>query len=163
MTPMRSASTSGRVARNARALRVSSTCSRQITRPRTPSLWLQPRMSKRSAANSFALATLPPLSLLLPKPCRTRKAGRRSREPRASGRCSTPVSFRPPEANVTRSSILPVQPHFLHARVVVDDVMGDEIADLRPLDEVAEAPAEDGLGHIRLEALLDLEDERQSL
>src|SRR5256885_6359064 len=115
ITPMRSGSTSGRLAMNASALFVSSTCSRQITRPRGPSLWPQPRMSKRSAAypssaNSFAVVVLPPLSLLLPNPCRTRKAGRRSRGARPSGRWSTPASFRPSDSNVTRSSM---QPSFL--------------------------------------------------
>src|SRR5882672_4164401 len=112
ITPMRSASISGRPAMNASALLVSSTCSRQITRPRVPWLSPQPRMSKRSAAypspaNIFAVVTLPPLSLLLPKPCRTRNAGRRSCDPRPSGRWSTPASFNPSDATVTRSSMPP--------------------------------------------------------
>src|SRR5882762_166193 len=72
-------------------------------------------MSNRSAAypssaNSFAVVVLPPLSLLLPNPCRTRNAGRRSRGPRPSGRWSTPASVRPSDSNVTRSSMPPSLP-----------------------------------------------------
>src|SRR5207244_11293656 len=61
----------------------------------------------RAPSTGFAVVGLPPLSLLLPNPCRTRNAGRRSRGARPSGRWSTPASFRPSDSNVTRSSMPP--------------------------------------------------------
>src|SRR5262249_21421362 len=85
--------------------------------------------------------------------------------------CSTPASLSPSDTNVTRSSMvassggagLPVQPHLLHARVIVDDVVRDQVLDVRPLHEVAEAPAQDRLGHVRLELALDLHHQVEAL
>jgi hypothetical protein len=41
--------------------------------------------------------------------------------------------------------------------------MRDEIFHVGPLHEVAEAPAQDRLGHVRLETLLDLDHQREPL
>src|SRR5262245_44520 len=46
--------------------------------------------------------------LLLPKPCSTRKAARRSPERNPAGTCTTPESFRPAEGKVTASSVIGV-------------------------------------------------------
>src|SRR5262249_58354633 len=44
--------------------------------------------------------------LLLPKPCSTRKAPRRSDGRKARGTCTTPESLRPAEGMVTASSVI---------------------------------------------------------
>ena len=46
--------------------------------------------------------------LLLPKPCSTRKAPRRSDERKARGTCTTPESLRPADGMVTAYSVIGV-------------------------------------------------------
>src|SRR5580692_125946 len=97
---MLSGSTAGCLARKSSALPVSSTCSRQMTRPNSPSLLPQPRMSKRSVTKPNSLSTRAGvmqvgLSLLEPKPCSTRNAARRSPARTPSGTLSTPCRRKP--------------------------------------------------------------------
>src|SRR5947208_17074140 len=50
----------------------------------------------------------------------------------------------------------PVQPDLLHAPVVVEGVVGDEVLDVRPLGEILVAPAEHRPRHVGLELPLNV-------
>src|SRR5215469_17842831 len=56
-----------------------------------------------------------------------------------------------------------VQPHVLHAAVVVERVVGDQALHVGPLREVFLPPGQHGAGHLRLEAALDLPHELEAL
>src|SRR6266513_2734815 len=94
-------------------------------------------MSKRSVASPRpvrrleTVTTLPP-SLLLPKPCSTRNAARRSPFLRPSGSCSTPASSRPFETNCTGSFTRASINHALarlHARSAYGHRRGADLSD----------------------------------
>src|SRR5215469_10831655 len=56
-----------------------------------------------------------------------------------------------------------VEPHVLHAAVVVERVVGDQALHVGPLREVLLPPRQHGAGHLRLEAALDLPHELEAL
>src|SRR5215467_1152708 len=56
-----------------------------------------------------------------------------------------------------------VQPHVLHAAVVVERVVGDEAFHVGPLREVLLPPGQHGARHLGLEASLDLPHELEAL
>src|SRR5690349_1380955 len=56
-----------------------------------------------------------------------------------------------------------VQPHFLHAPVVVEVVVGDQVLHLRPVGVVVDAPVERGPGALGLQLLLDVDHDGRAL
>src|SRR5262249_7133254 len=66
------------------------------------------------------------------------------------------------ESGAIRLPLL-VQPHVLHAAVVVERVVGDEALHVGPLREVLLPPGQHGARHLGLEAALDLPHELEAL
>src|SRR5678816_1831690 len=81
----------------------------------------------------------------------------------ACGSGTSSTVKRLPPRQVASFIRLPVQPHVLHAPVVVESVVRDEVLHVGIVREVFLPPAEHGARHVGLDAALDLEDQLDAL